>query len=81
MIEGQIPCVNVVELVTDWMEGGLDDDTRGLVEEHLVLCTPCHAYVDQLRQVIAASRRLDTEAPTPALRDELLQIFRAHRGR
>ena len=45
MIEGQIPCVEIVEVVTDWMEGGLDDDTRALVEEHLVLCSPCNAYV------------------------------------
>ncbi len=77
MISGQIPCVNLVEMVTDWMEGGLDDDTRVLVEEHLVLCSPCGAYVRQIRQAIQAMRALDTDAP-PAVHQALLQAFRAH---
>ena len=77
MISGQISCVYLVEMVTDWMEGGLDDDTRALVEEHLVLCAPCGAYVSQIRLAMQAMRALDTEAPPPALRQQLLQAFRA----
>jgi hypothetical protein len=67
-------------MVTDWMEGGLDDDTRALVEEHLVLCAPCGAYVRQIRQAMQAMqamRTLDAEAPPSAVRQELLQAFRA----
>jgi hypothetical protein len=77
VIDGQIPCVDLVEMVTDWMEGGLDDDTRALVEEHLVLCAPCGAYVRQIRQAMQAMRTLDAEAPPSAVRQELLQAFRA----
>ena len=77
MIEPQIRCVELVELVTEWMEGGLDDDTRAYAEEHLVICPPCSAYVAQIRQAIKAMRGLDIEAPPPAARDELLQHFRS----
>ena len=78
MISGQISCVYLVEMVTDWMEGGLDDDTRALVEEHLVLCAPCGAYVRQIRQAMQAMCALDTDAPPPAVHQALLQAFRSH---
>ena len=79
MIEPQIRCVELVELVTDWMEGELDDDRRAYVEEHLVICPPCSAYVVQIRQAINAMQRLDIEAPPPAAHDELLRHFRTQR--
>jgi len=79
VIEPQIRCVELVELVTEWMEGELDDHTCGYVEEHLVICAPCSAYVAQIRQAIDAMRGLDVEAPPPVARDELLRHFRAQR--
>ena len=81
MIEPQIRCVELVELVTEWMEGELDDHTRSYVEEHLVICPPCGAYVTQIRQAITAMQGLDVEIPPPAARGELLQHFRAQRHR
>ena len=77
IIDGQMTCAELVEVVTDWMEGELDDDTRALVEEHLVVCGPCGVYVTQIRQAVDAMRRLDTETPAPEVRDELLRLFRA----
>lgn len=79
MIEPQIRCVELVELVTDWMEGELDDHRRAYVEEHLVICPPCSAYVTQIRQAIKVMQGLDVEAPPPAAREELLAHFRAQR--
>jgi predicted anti-sigma-YlaC factor YlaD len=82
VIDGQIACVDIVEMVTDWMEGGLDDDTRALVEEHLVLCAPCQAYVSQIHQVVHVVRDLGNGAlPRADVRLQLLEAFRAeHRG-
>jgi anti-sigma factor RsiW len=81
MSDGQIPCARLVELITEWIEGGLDEPTRSLVEEHLDLCPPCRAYLDQVRQAMAALRQLDAddadEGPPPAVRAELLDLFRA----
>ena len=80
MIDAQVRCVELVELVTEWMEGELDDGTRAHVEEHLVVCPPCSAYVTQIRQAVRALQDLDGEAPPPAAREELLRFFRAQRG-
>jgi len=79
VIEPQIRCVELVELVPEWREGELDDHTRSYVEEHLVICPPCSAYVTQIRQAITAMQGLDVETPPPAAREELLQHFRAQR--
>jgi hypothetical protein len=79
VIEAQVRCVELVALVTEWMEGQLDDEVRAHVEEHLVVCAPCTAYVTQIRQAIRAMQDLDADAPPPAARDELLRVFRAQR--
>ena len=71
MIDGQIPCVDLVEMVTDWMEGGLDDNTRALVEEHLVLCAPCGAYVARSARR-SGDADLDAEAPPPGVTSRAL---------
>jgi predicted anti-sigma-YlaC factor YlaD len=71
-----VRCVELVELVTDWMEGELDDGTRAHVEEHVVVCTPCSAYIKQLRQAIEMMRDLDADSAPPAARHALLEAFR-----
>ena len=77
MSELQLRCVELVEMVTDWMEDGLDDAARATVEEHLAVCPPCSAYVTQLRQATVVLRDLEiADAPPPAARAELLRMFR-----
>jgi predicted anti-sigma-YlaC factor YlaD len=79
MIDSQMRCVELVELVTDWMEDALDDVTLSRLEEHLVICPPCSRYVTQIGQSARLLRTLDTEAPPPEARRELLEMFRAQR--
>jgi len=87
VIQEAIRCLEMVEVVTEWMEGALDDDARAAVEEHLAICPDCIAYVDQLRTTTALVARLadaDADAyaaePAPdALKTRLLAAFRASR--
>jgi Putative zinc-finger len=81
VIEPQVRCEEFAELVTDWMEGALDVPTVARAEEHLVICPGCSAYVVQLRRTVGALGALDTDAPPPAARDELLHLFRTQRLR
>jgi predicted anti-sigma-YlaC factor YlaD len=76
VIDTPIRCVEFVELVTEWMEGELDDNVRADIEEHLVVCAPCRAYVTQTRQAIRVIRGPPVDAPSPATREELLRVFR-----
>jgi anti-sigma factor RsiW len=72
-----LPCIEVVELVSDYLEGTLDADTRRRVEEHLALCPPCVTYVEQVRATVAALGRLEpAEALSPEAVSELEAAFR-----
>jgi anti-sigma factor RsiW len=70
-------CDELVELVTDYVEGALDDETLRRVEDHLTGCDGCTSYVDQMRQTIAT---LGSSLPDVELTDEarnaLLAAFR-----
>jgi len=71
-----IACQEVVELLTDFLEGALDRKTRTRLEQHLVLCPGCTEYLRQLRLTIGATRRL-SEAELPEhVRTALLDVFR-----
>ena len=62
-----LSCREIVELVTDYLEGDLDADTTTALEAHLDLCPGCARYVQQIRETVAtlgdvSSDNLSTEA-------------------
>jgi anti-sigma factor RsiW len=44
-----IPCAQIVEMVTDYLEDALEPERRLLFEEHLAGCPPCTRYVEQIQ--------------------------------
>src|SRR5438105_10047774 len=74
-VEG-LACIELVELVTDYLEGSLSAEDRARFEAHLELCSGCRTYVEQMRQTIRALGRLPTESIEPAARERLLEVFR-----
>lgn len=56
-----VVCRQLVELVTDYLEGSLDTVLRDRVEEHLSFCASCQGYVDQVRRMLDITAEL---APT-----------------
>jgi anti-sigma factor RsiW len=71
-----ITCRELVELVTEYLEGGLASPDRDRFEEHLAVCEPCVAYIEQIRLTIAASGAVSDEQLDPEAREELLAAFR-----
>ena len=71
-----LPCQELVELVTDYLEHHLSDGTRMRFELHLAQCSGCRTYLEQMRQTLRALGRLPTESIEPAARDRLLEVFR-----
>jgi anti-sigma factor RsiW len=75
----EMTCRELVEVVSDYLEGRLPaDDTRRL-EEHLGECPFCMEYIDQMRQTIAALGELTEDSLSPETRGELLEAFRGWR--
>ena len=69
-------CEHVVEIVTDYLEGALDQETAAAVEYHLTLCPGCDDYLQQIRTTIQLMGRVPVETLSVAARDELLTAFR-----
>jgi predicted anti-sigma-YlaC factor YlaD len=75
----EVTCQQFVELVTDYFEGALESRTLSQVEEHLVMCDWCVAYVEQIQATIASLRELDAEQRSPEPPDSVLAILRARK--
>ncbi len=71
-----LSCQELVELVTDYLEGALDDRHRRAFEDHLAACDGCTAYVEQLRVTIRITGTLTPDDLTPEAESALLQAFR-----
>ena len=54
-----LPCIEFVELVTDYLEGALSPERRALVDHHLGICPGCRTVLAQWREVIVLGGRLD----------------------
>ena len=71
-----LTCAELVEIVTDYLEGALSEDDRLRFELHLVMCEGCVAYLAQFRHTISAVGRLAEDDLSAQARDALLAAFR-----
>jgi anti-sigma factor RsiW len=72
----ELTCAELVEVVTDYLEGAMPALDRIEFEKHIAMCDGCAIYLEQMRETIRATGMLtEDQVPVPA-RDELLDIFR-----
>jgi anti-sigma factor RsiW len=71
-----LSCKELVELVTDYLEGALPDEERRRFEEHLASCPGCVVHVEQMQATVRTLGTLREDAVSPAARDALLEAFR-----
>ena len=73
-----LTCRELVELVTEYLDGALPAEERDIFEAHLAACPGCEAYVEQIRSAVALTgrtRELERRPETAAL----LRAFRDYR--
>lgn len=75
-----LTCKEIVELVTDYLEGKLPRRDRKRFERHLAACDGCTAYLEQMRLTIARTHALAEGDLPEAIREELVSAFRGWRG-
>lgn len=73
---GDMDCNELVELVTAYLDGTLDPDTRARFDVHLIECDGCEHYLQQFRTTVETLGRIGDDAIEPAFRDRLLDAFR-----
>lgn len=72
-----IACRELVELVTDYLEGALSAEQHARFENHIAGCDGCTAYLEQMRETIRLTGTLREEDVSTEAADELLAQFAA----
>jgi anti-sigma factor RsiW len=73
-------CRDLVEVVTDYLEGRLPAADRERFDAHIAGCDACTAYLEQMRQTLTALGHIPEESISVEARQELLIAFRDWRG-
>ena len=71
-----LTCKELVEFVTDYLEGTLPEPERKRFERHLADCDGCTNYVAQMRRTIQLVGKLSEDSLEEQGKAKLLQVFR-----
>ncbi len=74
-----LSCREIVEIISDYLEGALDVPTRAQVEAHLAVCPGCGHYLAQMRSTVALLGQVTPETLPAETVAGLVEAFRALR--
>jgi anti-sigma factor RsiW len=69
-------CRELVELVSDYLEGALPAEQHSRFEAHIAGCEHCAAYLRQMRETLALLGTLPADALSRQAEDDLRVAFR-----
>ena len=72
----ELSCQELVELVTDYLEGALPPDEHARFEDHASRCKGCGGYLEQLGETLRLLGELEPASISPVAERELLHAFR-----
>lgn len=78
--DNELVCRQIVEMITDYLEGALSRSERRRFDAHLAGCEHCTEYLEQMRATIRLTGRLRTEDLTGAMREEFAALYRRLRS-
>jgi anti-sigma factor RsiW len=78
-LEDDLSCAELVELVTDYLDGALSPELAERFEQHLVICDGCSIHLEQMQETIRVSGSLQEEDLEPVAAERLLAAFRGWR--
>ena len=73
---GELRCRELVELVTAYLDDGLDASDRARFETHVGVCDQCGAYLEQMRVTLRVVGHIEPDAVEPEVERALLDAFR-----
>jgi len=74
-----LDCNEIVELVTEYLEGAMNERTTVAFEAHLTICQGCRRYVEQIRETIRTSGSVTDPPLSAQVEAALLDAFRSFR--
>ncbi|MFZ4576509.1 MAG: anti-sigma factor family protein [Phycisphaerales bacterium] len=85
-VDEYISCRELIDFISDYLEGSLNESQRAEFDRHLSVCPPCVRYLDAFRTTVmlakgagAASEPRPLNPVPPALRDAIREARRQQR--
>ena len=75
----RLSCQELVELVTDYLEGALSPEEHFRFEAHISRCDGCGVYLEQMRMTVRMLGSLPVRALPAGAERDLLDAFRGWR--
>lgn len=72
----EMPCQQVVEVITSYLDGSLSRHDRRRFEKHLRACDPCTLYLEQMRKTLDLLGSVPLDTLSPQAQSTLLDAFR-----
>ena len=76
LMAGNMSCQELVDVMTEYLEGSLTFTDRIRFQIHLGLCVGCRSYLNQMKTTIRTLGKLPSEPMPTEVREELLNRFR-----
>jgi anti-sigma factor RsiW len=76
----EMACNELVEIVTDYLDGTLPAQELAGVREHLSSCDGCQAHIEQMRATVRVLRSAPEELTSPQAANALVEMFRDWAG-
>lgn len=74
-----ITCRELIEFIAGYVDGELDDVSRGDFEKHLARCPSCRAYLETYQTTRHLVQSLATDEPVEDVPEELVQSILSRR--
>jgi anti-sigma factor RsiW len=72
----ELTCKEMVEIVTDYLEGAMSEEDRSRFQRHLATCEGCTGYLRQMRETIRLTGMLTEDRIPEGQKEQLLVAFR-----
>ena len=72
----ELVCRELVEMITDYLDGALTAQQARRFEEHLAGCVGCETYLEQMRHTLRDLSRLPGATLPDSARDALVAALR-----
>jgi anti-sigma factor (TIGR02949 family) len=72
---GKYSCKDVVDLLSDYIDGECSPDDKAMVEDHLADCPGCIAFVNTFRKSISLAKNMSYEDIPNDLLDRLHNVL------
>jgi predicted anti-sigma-YlaC factor YlaD len=77
---GEMDCVEVRKLSSDYLEGGLSPSRLQRVRAHLSDCALCRAFIDSLASMVGMLTNLPPMQSPPGLKQSIMGTIRENGG-